>query len=95
MQAQNNTLLVMAFLFKGGREGEIVGLKPYWWGSGYHQVAYLVCALLFLFSKGRLNAQIVFFAVLFVLNLLYCTGLLKYHLPVIACGFPALTIMVL
>jgi len=86
-------LLVMAFLFKGGREGEIVGLKPYWWGIlGIIGWAYLVCALLFLFSKGRLNAQIVFFAVLFVLNLLYCTGLLKYHLPVIGnAASPALT----
>ena len=86
-------LLVMALLFKGGRGGEVVGLKPYWWGIlGIIGWAYLVCALLFLVSGGRLAAQIIFFAILFILNLLYCTGMLKYHLPVIGnAASPALT----
>lgn len=86
-------LIILAYLFKGGREGAVVGLKPYWWGIlGIIGWAYLLCALLFLVSKGKLTAQIIFFIVLFVLNLLYCTGSLKFHLPVIGnAASPALT----
>lgn len=86
-------LLVMAWLFKGGKAEAAVGLKPYWWGIlGIIGWSYLVCALLFLVSNKRLLTQIIFFAVLFTINLLYCTGLLKHSLPVIGnAASPALT----
>lgn len=86
-------LLVMAWLFKGGKAEAASGLKPYWWGIlGIIGWSYLVCALLFLVSDRKLLTQIIFFAVLFTINLLYCTGLLKYSLPVIGnAASPSLT----
>ena len=86
-------LLVMAYLFKGGKTDQAVGLKPYWWGIlGIIGWSYLVCALLLLISNGKLFSQIIFFAVLFIINLLYCTGWLRHSLPVIGnAASPALT----
>ncbi len=52
-------LVIMAFLFKGGTPQEPVGLRPYWWGIlGMIGWSYLICAIIFLFSKGRLLVQV-------------------------------------
>jgi heparan-alpha-glucosaminide N-acetyltransferase len=51
-------LLLMAILYKGGESNEIEWLRPQWWGIlGLIGWSYLVCALLFLFTKGRLWIQ--------------------------------------
>lgn len=48
-------LIAMAFLFKGGTPQEPVGLRPYWWGIlGLIGWSYLICASIFLLSKGSL-----------------------------------------
>ena len=59
-------LVLMAILFKGsGHDNNTVWLKPYWWGIlGLIGWAYLLCALIFLFSKGSLRiltAALLFF----------------------------------
>ena len=61
-------LLILAFLFKGGTAQEPAGLQPYWWGIlGLIGWSYLICATIFLFSKG--NLPVLVFALLFFLFL--------------------------
>ncbi|GAC1301482.1 MAG: hypothetical protein NVSMB24_04390 [Mucilaginibacter sp.] len=61
-------LVTLAILFKGGSPDAPEGLRPSWWGIlGIIGWAYLVCALLFVISKGRLfvlvGALVVFVAI--------------------------------
>ncbi len=77
-------LVVLAYLFKGGKETAPVWLKPYWWGIlGIIGWAYLVCASLFLLSKGKLMAQAGFLFIFFMINIAFHTHLLRITLPVI------------
>jgi hypothetical protein len=47
-------LIVLAFLYKGERQGEVIGLRTHWWGIlGLIGWAYLTCALVYLFTKGK------------------------------------------
>ncbi len=78
-------LLVMAYFFKGGEADAPVGLKPHWWGIlGIIGWSYLVCALLFLLSNGRLITQLIFVIIFFIINISAHTGLLKMSVPVIS-----------
>jgi len=53
-------LLLMAVVYKGERQNEIVWLRTQWWGIlGLIGWAYLTCALIYLFSKGNLKMLIV------------------------------------
>ncbi|MBS1524596.1 MAG: DUF5009 domain-containing protein [Bacteroidetes bacterium] len=64
-------LIIMAFLFTGGRHGEVVGLQPYWWGIlGIIGWSYLVCALVYLFVKGNFTGVIIAFAVFTGFNII-------------------------
>jgi len=48
-------LLVLAFIYRGGTEGDIYRFSPQWWGIlGLIGWAYLVSALVVLWSKNRL-----------------------------------------
>lgn len=77
-------LLVMAYFFKGGEADAPVGLSPHWWGIlGIIAWSYLVCALLFLLSNGRLITQLIFVIIFFIINISAHTGLLKMSVPVI------------
>lgn len=59
-------LVTLAIVFKGGTPQEPSGLRPYWWGIlGLIGWSYLICAGIFLFSKGRLAVQVL--ALLFFL----------------------------
>jgi predicted acyltransferase len=52
-------LVFLAIVFKGVEHDHVVGLKPYWWGIlGLIGWSYLLCALVFQFSKGRLSILI-------------------------------------
>lgn len=77
-------LVIMAYLFKGGKDPAPVWLRSYWWGIlGIIGWAYLVCASLFLLSKGKFWIQIVFFAVFLIINILVSASVLKFSIPIV------------
>ncbi len=77
-------LLLMAFLYKGGTPAEPEGMRPSWWGIlGIIGWAYLVCAFLFLFSKGSLPVLLIVLILFMVVNIMEHAGFLKLNLPVI------------
>ena len=77
-------LLVMAYFFKGGEPAAPVWLKPYWWGIlGIIGWAYLVCAGIYLLSKGNLWVQITAFVIFILINVAYHTGVLKFSIFVV------------
>ncbi len=68
-------LIVMAILYKGGSDGNIVGVRPYWWGIlGLIGWSYLLCAGIFLVSGGRLPALLAAAVAFFLLDLGAHTG---------------------
>jgi hypothetical protein len=74
-------LVAMAILFtgRGNDDNNTVWLKPYWWGIlGLIGWAYLLCALIFLFSKVSLRVLIaaLFFFLLF--NIAANAGWLRF-----------------
>jgi len=78
------TLIIMAYLFKGGKPEAPVGLKPYWWGIlGIIGWSYLVCAFIYFLSKGNLWAQLTAFVVFMIINVAFHTHVLKFSLSVI------------
>src|SRR3984893_15747513 len=63
-------LILMCILFRGDEQGKLVGLRPYWWGIlGLIGWSYLICAGIFLISKGRLTALIIAFVFFFLFDL--------------------------
>lgn len=62
------TLIVMAFIYRGGTEGDIYRFSPQWWGIlGLIGWAYLVSALVVLWAKNRIFIMLlawIFFAIL-------------------------------
>jgi heparan-alpha-glucosaminide N-acetyltransferase len=61
-------LIFLAVIYHGGRGDDLHGMDPSWWGIlGLIGWAYLVCALVYLLSKGKLwvllTALVTFFAV--------------------------------
>jgi hypothetical protein len=81
-------LLLMAILFKGGEAAAPVGMKPYWWGIlGIIGWAYLVCALIFLVTKGRLFYLLVALGLFITINIASHGGLLNFKIPVIGDAF--------
>src|SRR6478735_1401859 len=53
-------LIVLAFLYKGESDGEVIGLRTHWWGIlGLIAWAYLTCALVYLFTRGNFSVQII------------------------------------
>lgn len=63
-------LIIMAFLYVGGEPGHISSMHPSWWGIlGIIGWSYLVCALVYLLSKGRMAAIIIFLCIPVGLNI--------------------------
>lgn len=62
------TLMVMAFIYRGGTEGDVYRFSPQWWGIlGLIGWAYLVSALVVLWAKNRISIMLlawIFFAIL-------------------------------
>ena len=76
-------LVVLAILFKGGTPEQPVGLQPYWWGIlGLIGWSYLLCALIFLFTNGKLVAQLIALYFFLIFNVLSHTSLLNFLDPV-------------
>ncbi|HEY4194138.1 MAG TPA: DUF5009 domain-containing protein [Mucilaginibacter sp.] len=64
-------LLLMAFLFVGGRKGETHGLEPSWWGIlGIIGWGYLVCAFVYFLAKGKFPAMIIALVVFAAINII-------------------------
>ena len=77
-------LLLMAFLYKGGTPAEPESMRPLWWGIlGIIGWAYLVCAFLFLFTKGSLPLLLVVLILFMLVNITRHMGLLQLNLPVL------------
>jgi heparan-alpha-glucosaminide N-acetyltransferase len=77
-------LLVLAFLYKGGNTENPEGLKPHWWGIlGIIGWAYLVSAIVYILSKGKLTILILAFIVFASINVTTHMDVLHAHLPVI------------
>ncbi len=77
-------LLLMAYLYKGGEPAAPVGLKPYWWGIlGIIGWSYLVCALIYLLSKGNFWVQLFAFVLFMSINIAFHSGVLKFSIFII------------
>ncbi len=77
-------LILMAFLFQGGKVAAPVGLKPYWWGIlGIIGWSYLVCASIYFLSKGNMWVQVAAFVIFMIINIAFHTGVLKFGLWII------------
>lgn len=78
------TLLLMAYLFKGGEPGAPVGLQPYWWGIlGIIGWSYLVCASVYFLSNGNFWIQVAAFVLFMAINVAFHMGALKFSILVI------------
>jgi predicted acyltransferase len=75
-------LIFLAIVFKGGENGHAVGLRPYWWGIlGLIGWSYLLSALIFLYSKGRLPLLIGAFLFFTLFNIAAKAGWLHVLQP--------------
>ncbi len=80
-------LIGLAVLYKGGTSQEPVGLHPSWWGIlGIIGWAYLVCAGVYLLTKGNFNALIIALLVLIAVNILVHIKIITGKLWVINDG---------
>lgn len=76
-------LVFLAIVFKGGENGHTVWLRPYWWGIlGLIGWSYLLSALIFLYSKGRLPVLIGAFLFFTLFNIAAKAGWLHVLQPV-------------
>jgi heparan-alpha-glucosaminide N-acetyltransferase len=84
LQGAGITLLVfLAIVFKGGEAGHVVWLRPYWWGIlGLIGWSYLISALIFLFSKGKLPVLIGAFVFFTLFNIAAKAGWLHVLNPI-------------
>lgn len=70
-------LLLMALFYKGGSAEHVTGMRPSWWGIlGIIGWSYLVCALLYFVSKGKLSVLVLFLILFAAINIGVHTGLL-------------------
>ena len=80
-------LLLMAFLYTGGKEGPPHGLEPSWWGIlGIIGWGYLVSAFIYLLAKGKFQVMIIALVLFAILNILDHAKILRLHLWVIHEG---------
>lgn len=80
-------LILMAVLYKGGSPEAPVWMKPSWWGIlGIIGWSYLVCAVLYLLSKGRLSFLILSWFLFMVINIAVHMELLPFRFWLIGDG---------
>jgi heparan-alpha-glucosaminide N-acetyltransferase len=80
-------LLIMAALYKGGSPEAPTWMKPSWWGIlGIIGWSYLVCAVLYLLSRGKLTLLILFWILFAGVNIAVHMGVLHGHLWLIGDG---------
>ncbi|WDF81029.1 DUF5009 domain-containing protein [Mucilaginibacter sp. KACC 22773] len=77
-------LIVMAVIYKGGEDGVIQSMRPYWWGIlGIIGWAYLVCALVYLLAKGKMNILVIVLLTFVAINIARHAGVFKFKIPVL------------
>lgn len=87
-------LIVMAVIYKGGEDGVIQGMRPYWWGIlGIIGWAYLVCALVYLLAKGKINILVIALLAFVAINIARHTGVFKFKIPVLGDASAACLVM--
>jgi predicted acyltransferase len=66
------TLIILAFIYRGGEENQLIGFKPQWWGIlGLIGWSYLVSGLITVVSKNKFSIILgawIFFCVLSMVN---------------------------
>ena len=80
---------MLAFLYKGESDGEVIGLRTHWWGIlGLIGWAYLTCALVYLLTNGKLKTQLVVLILFLAYNMLRTAGMLDFLSPLLRyCWF--------
>jgi heparan-alpha-glucosaminide N-acetyltransferase len=79
-------LIAMAIVFRGGNKDYITWMKPSWWGIlGIIGWSYLLSALIYVFSKGRLGILILFWVIIAGLNIFFHT-LSDDTIPILGIG---------
>ena len=77
-------LLVLAFIYRGGEDGQLVRLAPQWWGIlGLIGWAYLVAALVTVLARGRLIILIGTWVAFSLLSVIYAARLVPEVLHII------------
>jgi predicted acyltransferase len=77
-------LLVLAFIYRGGEDGNLERFAPHWWGIlGLIGWAYLVAALVTIFARGRLAILASAWATFSLLSLAWAAGLVPAPLHII------------
>jgi len=77
-------LVAMAIIYKGGDDGVIRGMRPSWWGIlGLIGWAYLICALIYLLAKGKLNILTIALIAFVALNIGKHTDVINFKIPVL------------
>lgn len=74
-------LIAMAIVYKGNDDGEITGMRPEWWGIlGIIGWAYLICAIVYLLAKGKLNIIFPVLLLFVAINIARHTGIIHKRL---------------
>jgi len=77
-------LVIMAVLYAGGNAKHVTYMHPSWWGIlGIIGWSYLICALVYLFSKGRMIALLIFLLVAIGINIGMHTDLIDDQFPIV------------
>lgn len=72
-------LIVLAFLYKGENNENIVGMRHQWWGIlGLIGWGYFTCAIVYLFTKGKLWIQIIALIIFLTYNIVNQTSYLDF-----------------
>jgi heparan-alpha-glucosaminide N-acetyltransferase len=80
-------LILMAVIYKGGSAEEPRGMHTSWWGIlGIIGWSYLVCAVLYLLTKGKFSLLILFWILFAAVNIVSHAGLIHMKIPVIGDG---------
>ncbi len=77
-------LAVLAFIYRGGEDGQLVRFAPHWWGIlGLIGWSYLVTALVTIFARGRLVIMIGAWAAFSLLSLAWAAKLVPVPFHII------------
>lgn len=78
-------LIAMAVIYKGGgNEGLVHGMRTSWWGIlGIIGWAYLVCALIYLLAKGKMNILVIALIVFVAINIAKHTDIINFKIPLL------------
>jgi len=77
-------LIAMAIIYKRNDDGVIEGMRPYWWGIlGIIGWAYLICALVYLLAKGKINILVIALLAFVAINIARHAGVFEFKIPVL------------